>query len=58
MKNIVKNTSAMMAVQGFFTTFALAFQKSSKTGKSYTASSLRILQDGNVAKVVGCSGAM
>ena len=29
-----------------------------KTGKSYTASSLRILQDGNVAKVVGCSGAM
>ncbi len=48
----------MMAVQGFFTNFALAFQKSSKTGKSYTASSLRILQDGNVAKVVGCSGAM
>ena len=36
-------------------TFASAF---SKTGKSYTASSLRILQDGNVAKVVGCSGAM
>ena len=31
---------------------------SPKTGKSYTASSLRILQDGNVAKVVGCSGAM
>ena len=29
-----------------------------KTGKSCTASSLRILQDGNVAKVVGCSGAM
>ena len=29
-----------------------------KTGKSYTVSSLRILQDGNVAKVVGCSGAM
>ena len=28
------------------------------TGKSCTASSLRILQDGNVAKVVGCSGAM
>ncbi len=27
-------------------------------GKSCTASSLRILQDGNVAKVVGCSGAM
>ena len=37
------------------TTFALAFEK---TGKSFTASSLRILQDGNVAKVVGCSGAM
>ena len=31
---------------------------SSKMGKSCTASSLRILQDGNVAKVVGCSGAM
>ena len=29
-----------------------------KTGKSCTASSLRILQDGNVAKVVGCSGAI
>ena len=29
-----------------------------KMGKSCTASSLRILQDGNVAKVVGCSGAM
>ena len=28
------------------------------TGKSCTASSLRILQDGNVAKVVGCSGAI
>ena len=27
-------------------------------GKSYTVSSLRILQDGNVAKVVGCSDAM
>ena len=27
-------------------------------GKSCTASSLRILQDGNVAKVVGCSGAI
>ena len=27
-------------------------------GKSRTASSLRILQDGNVAKVVGCSGAI
>lgn len=26
--------------------------------KSYTVSSLRILQDGNVAKVVGCSDAM
>ena len=29
-----------------------------KMGKSCTASSLRILQDGNVAKVVGCSGAI
>ena len=37
-------------------TFAPALK--AKTGKSYTASSLRILQDGNVAKVVGCSGAM
>ena len=27
-------------------------------GKSHTAGSLRILQDGNVAKVVGCSGAI
>ena len=27
-------------------------------GKSCTASSLGILQDGNVAKVLGCSGAM
>ena len=38
------------------TTFAPLFTK--HMGKSYTASSLRILQDGNVAKVVGCSGAM
>ena len=37
-------------------TFAPAFNN--KTGKSCTASSLRILQDGNVAKVVGCSGAI
>ena len=29
-----------------------------KMGKSCTASSLGILQDGNVAKVLGCSGAM
>ena len=36
--------------------FCTRFRKD--TGKSYTASSLRILQDGNVAKVVGCSGAM
>ena len=36
-----------------FITFAAA-----KTGKSCTASSLRILQGGNTAKVVGCSGAM
>ena len=28
------------------------------TGKSCTTSSLGILQDGNVAKVLGCSGAM
>ena len=27
------------------------------TGKSPATSSLQILQDGNVAKVVGCSGA-
>ena len=37
----------------FIITFAAA-----KTGKSCTASSLRIPQDGNVAKVVGCSGAI
>jgi hypothetical protein len=37
----------------FIITFAAA-----KDGQSCTASSLRILQDGNVAKVVGCSGAM
>ena len=36
-----------------FITFAAA-----KTGKSCTASSLRILQGGNAAKVVGCSGAI
>ena len=29
-----------------------------KTGKSYTASSLRILQGLIAAKVVGCSGAI
>lgn len=29
-----------------------------KMGKSCTISSLGILQDGNVAKVLGCSGAM
>ncbi len=27
-------------------------------GKSYTTSSLRILQGGNAAKVLGCSGVM
>ena len=27
-------------------------------GQSYTTSSLGILQDGNVAKVLGCSGAI
>ena len=37
----------------FIVTFAAA-----NMGKSCTASSLRILQDGNVAKVVGCSGAI
>ena len=36
-------------------TFASAYEN---MGKSYTVSSLRILQDGNVAKVVGCSGAI
>ena len=29
-----------------------------KNGQSYTTSSLGILQDGNVAKVLGCSGAI
>lgn len=42
------------------TTFAPDLREThhSDMGKSCTASSLRILQDGNVAKVVGCSGAM
>ena len=52
-----------------FTTFASAFggkHENAHTafiifiymGKSCTASSRGILQDGNVAKVLGCSGAM
>ena len=41
----------------YFAPFLVPLQPQ-KTGKSYTASSLRILQDGNVAKVVGCSGAI
>ncbi len=32
--------------------------RKSNTGKSCTTSSLGILQDGNVAKVLGCSGAI
>ncbi len=32
--------------------------RKTKTGKSYTASSLRILQGLIAAKVVGCSGAI
>lgn len=44
-----------LQVWGESITFALALKD---MGKSYTASSLRILQDGNVAKVVGCSGAI
>ena len=43
---------------GFKTNTYLCNRLQSNTGKSCTASSLRTLQDGNVAKVVGCSGAM
>lgn len=43
---------------GFKTNVYLCNRLQSNTGKSCTASSLRTLQDGNVAKVVGCSGAM
>ena len=48
-----KTADSLACLYELFITFAAA-----KTGKSCTASSLRILQDGNVAKVVGCSGAM
>ena len=40
---------------GKICTFAVAKKN---MGKSCTTSSLGILQDGNVAKVLGCSGAM
>ena len=43
---------------GFETNAYLCNRLQSNTGKSCTVSSLRTLQDGNVAKVVGCSGAM
>ena len=43
---------------GFVTNAYLCNRLQSNMGKSCTASSLRTLQDGNVAKVVGCSGAM
>ncbi len=36
----------------------MVLTKEKNTGKSCTTSSLGILQDGNVAKVLGCSGAM
>ncbi len=36
-------------------TFAAAFEEN---GQSCTASSLGIPQDGNIARVLGCSGAM
>ena len=43
---------------GFETNVYLCNRLQSNTGKSCTASSLRTLQDGNVAKVVGCSDAI
>ena len=43
---------------GIKTNAYLCNRLQSNMGKSCTASSLRTLQDGNVAKVVGCSGAM
>ena len=46
---------AYIAYLKIIVTFALA---KDKTGKSYTASSLRILQGLIAAKVVGCSGAI
>ena len=39
-------------------TFATAFEKCNDMGKSYTASSLQILQGLTAAKVEGRSGAM
>ena len=59
-----KITHYALRIKHYFFTFASAFERfslrvsSRHTGKSRTASSLRILQDGNVAKVVGCSGAI
>lgn len=43
----------------FYCTFApLLMHNAYKHGQSYTTSSLGILQDGNIAKVLGCSGAI
>lgn len=55
MLKYVKILSLQLVIQELFISFA---PLKANMGKSYTASSLRILQDGNVAKVVGCSGAM
>ena len=53
----------MPIIWKLFSTFAPDFTQYGenqiiKMGKSCTASSLGILQDGNVAKVLGCSGAI
>ncbi len=53
----------MPVIWKLFSTFAPDFahkgkNQTIKMGKSCTASSLGILQDGNVAKVLGCSGAI
>jgi len=42
----------------WFQNNAYLCNRKTKTGKSYTASSLRILQGLIAAKVVGCSGAI
>lgn len=52
-KNKCKKTPQPIVNFKIMSTFATA-----KTGKSYTASSLRILQGLIAAKVVGCSGAI
>ena len=56
---ILKFSIILCAVSNKMITFALAFEKEQlTTGKSPTVSSLGIPQDGNVARVLGCSGAI